>query len=25
VIELTFLDGRKRLRMPVETLLQYDS
>jgi len=25
VIELTFLEGRKRLKMPVETLLQYDS
>lgn len=25
IIELTFLEGRKRLRIPVETLLQYDS
>jgi adenine phosphoribosyltransferase len=25
VIELTFLDGRKRLKIPVETLLKYDS
>ncbi len=25
VIELTFLEGRKRLKVPVETLLQYDS
>jgi len=25
IIELTFLDGRKRLKVPVETLLQYDS
>lgn len=25
VIELTFLEGRKRLNVPVETLLQYDS
>ena len=25
VMELTFLDGRKRLKVPVETLLQYDS
>ena len=25
IIELTFLDGRKKLRVPVETLLQYDS
>ena len=25
VIELTFLDGRKRLPVPVETLLKYDS
>lgn len=25
VIELTFLDGRKRLKVPVETLLKYDS
>lgn len=25
IIELTFLDGRKRLTPPVETLLQYDS
>ena len=25
IIELTFLEGRKRLRVPVETLLQYDS
>ena len=24
-IELTFLDGRKRLKVPVETLLKYDS
>jgi adenine phosphoribosyltransferase len=25
VIELTFLDGRKRLKIPIETLLKYDS
>ena len=25
IIELTFLDGRKRLKVPIETLLQYDS
>ena len=25
VIELTFLEGRKKLNVPVETLLQYDS
>jgi adenine phosphoribosyltransferase len=25
IIELTFLDGRKRLKVPVETLLKYDS
>jgi adenine phosphoribosyltransferase len=25
IIELTFLDGRKRLKVPVETLLTYDS
>jgi adenine phosphoribosyltransferase len=25
VIELTFLEGRKKLSVPVETLLQYDS
>jgi adenine phosphoribosyltransferase len=25
VIELTFLEGRKRLQVPVETLLKYDS
>lgn len=25
IIELTFLDGRKRLKPPVETLLKYDS
>ncbi|WP_296334799.1 adenine phosphoribosyltransferase [Reyranella sp.] len=25
VIELTFLEGRKRLKVPVETLLKYDS
>jgi len=25
VIELTFLEGRKRLKIPVETLLKYDS
>ena len=25
IIELTFLDGRKRLKTPVETLLTYDS
>jgi adenine phosphoribosyltransferase len=25
VIELTFLDGRKRLKVPVEALLKYDS
>jgi adenine phosphoribosyltransferase len=25
VMELTFLDGRKRLKVPVETLLQYDT
>ncbi len=25
VIELTFLDGRKHLKVPVETLLKYDS
>ena len=25
IIELTFLDGRKRLNVPVEALLQYDS
>ena len=25
IIELTFLDGRKKLKAPVETLLQYDS
>jgi adenine phosphoribosyltransferase len=25
IIELTFLEGRKKLRVPVETLLQYDS
>src|SRR5262245_19106013 len=25
IIELTFLDGRQRLKVPVETLLQYDS
>ncbi|MEA2847149.1 MAG: adenine phosphoribosyltransferase [Rhodospirillaceae bacterium] len=25
VMELTFLDGRKRLKVPVETLLKYDS
>ena len=25
IIELTFLDGRKRLKVPVETLLRYDS
>jgi adenine phosphoribosyltransferase len=25
VIELTFLDGRQRLKVPVETLLKYDS
>jgi adenine phosphoribosyltransferase len=25
IIELTFLDGRKRLKVPVEALLQYDS
>ena len=25
IIELTFLEGRKRLTPPVETLLQYDS
>jgi adenine phosphoribosyltransferase len=25
VIELTFLDGRKRMKVPVETLLKYDS
>jgi adenine phosphoribosyltransferase len=24
-IELTFLEGRKKLKVPVETLLQYDS
>ena len=25
IIELTFLDGRKRLKVPVETLLRYES
>ncbi|MGH8430426.1 MAG: adenine phosphoribosyltransferase [Solimonas sp.] len=25
IIELTFLEGRKRLKVPVETLLEYDS
>jgi adenine phosphoribosyltransferase len=25
IIELTFLEGRKRLKVPVETLLRYDS
>ncbi len=25
IIELTFLDGRKRLKVPIETLLKYDS
>ena len=25
IIELTFLEGRKKLTPPVETLLQYDS
>ena len=25
VIELTFLEGRKKLNVPVETLLKYDS
>ena len=25
IIELTFLDGRKRMKVPVETLLKYDS
>jgi adenine phosphoribosyltransferase len=25
IIELTFLEGRRRLKVPVETLLQYDS
>lgn len=25
VIELTFLEGRKRLKIPIETLLKYDS
>ena len=25
IIELTFLDGRQRLKVPVETLLKYDS
>jgi adenine phosphoribosyltransferase len=25
IIELTFLEGRKKLKTPVETLLQYDS
>ena len=25
IIELTFLEGRKRLKVPVETLLKYDS
>jgi len=25
IIELTFLEGRKKLKPPVETLLQYDS
>ena len=25
IIELTFLDGRKRLKVPVETLLKYDT
>ena len=25
VIELTFLEGRKRLNVPIETLLKYDS
>lgn len=25
IIELTFLEGRKKLKVPVETLLQYDS
>src|SRR5215203_3556932 len=25
IIELTFLDGRKKLKVPVETLLQYES
>jgi len=25
IIELTFLEGRKRLSAPVEALLQYDS
>ena len=25
IIELTFLEGRKRLKVPIETLLQYDS
>jgi len=25
IIELTFLDGRSKLKIPVETLLQYDS
>jgi adenine phosphoribosyltransferase len=25
VIELTFLEGRKRLKVPIETLLKYDS
>jgi adenine phosphoribosyltransferase len=25
IIELTFLEGRKRLQVPVEALLRYDS
>ena len=25
IIELTFLDGRSKLKVPVETLLKYDS
>ena len=25
IIELTFLEGRKKLKVPVETLLEYDS
>ena len=25
IIELTFLEGRKKLKVPVETLLKYDS
>jgi len=25
IIELTFLEGRKKLKVPIEALLQYDS